>query len=104
VENPYENSTFPDCNDLTIFHMNIRSLRANFDNLLIYLQTVKQKFHAIVLSEIWVDDEESSLYQIKGYNAHFYCRPDKRAGGLAVYLPVDVIAQFFHVHSSNADF
>ena len=105
IENPFKNNAFFSNNDsLTFMHINIRSLRANFDQLLLYLQSANHKFTGIICSEIWINEEETCLYEIEGYKAHFYCRPDKRAGGLAVYLSHDVIAHYSSIFSLHADF
>ena len=40
-----------------LIHVNIRSLPRNGNTLVAYLETLKQKFSAIVLTETWLNSE-----------------------------------------------
>ena len=44
-----------ECNSLNIFHINIRSVKANMDELLINLKNLKSKFNVLVLTETWLN-------------------------------------------------
>ena len=48
LANQYRNKT-----KLSMFHVNIRSLNANFTNLISYLHCLSFSFDVIILSEIW---------------------------------------------------
>jgi len=46
------NETFNNVNNFSILHINIRSISKNFDNLSIFLDSIKTTFSIIGLSEI----------------------------------------------------
>ena len=71
---------------LSILHSNIRSLRANFDELICYLSKLELQFDIIILSEIWVKTQETNLYSIDGYSEFFHCRDFNKSGGIVIYL------------------
>lgn len=70
---------------LKIFHLNIRSIRKNFDEFVLYLNSQQTKYEIIVLSETWINSNEETRYSLPGYNMLAQPR-DGRAGGVAVYL------------------
>lgn len=41
-----------------VFSINIRSINANFDNLVGVLETIQKKFSIIILSETWLLEEK----------------------------------------------
>lgn len=49
----------------------IRSLRANFDELLLFLDLFKIKFDEIALTETWIGLEEVGRYLLHGYTSYF---------------------------------
>lgn len=71
---------------LKIFCLNIRSVRANFDELVLYLNSVEHSYEIIVLTEVWIKDGEEGRYQLPGYNILLQPRLDNQAGGVAIYL------------------
>lgn len=73
-------------NGIDILHQNIRSLRANFDKFLATLTVLEYWPDVIALSEIWVYEGETKLYDIAGYCGHFHCNAENRSGGVAVYF------------------
>lgn len=87
---------------LTFIHMNIRSLRKNFDILLSQLQPILEKTRLIILTETNIRDEETQFYQIDGYNAIFLNR-EGRGGGIAIYIQEDIII-YEHVQIIRASF
>lgn len=68
-------------NSLNLLYANIRSLRRNFQNFVAELQQIDSRIHIIVLSEIWVMNDEIDLYKIPGYNIFSCCNDNYRAGG-----------------------
>lgn len=92
-------------NDLTIIHMNIRSMRRNFDSLCSYLYNCLSVIpQIIVLSEIWVFDHELCNYSIPGYNLYAECDEKYPSGGIAVYVQnTIVIAEVSTPDLSGAD-
>lgn len=71
--------------DFNVIHVNIRSLRANFDCFLTLISDCIENISAIILSEIWIYSIESSFYSLDGFDSFFCCREDNRSGGVVVY-------------------
>lgn len=71
---------------ISIFHVNIRSLRSNFDEFLNFMTNLNCIFDLIVLSEIWTKDLETELFCIDGYTQIFNCRETNKSGGIVIYV------------------
>lgn len=56
--------------DLTILHLNIRSVRKNFEEFLVYLESVNDRVGVVVLSETW-NVEEVSRFKIPHFNIFY---------------------------------
>lgn len=74
---------------LSLIHMNIRSLRKNFVTLLSHINQIQNKISLLILTETNITDNENDLYKIHGFNALFLNR-DGRGGGIAVYIKDDI--------------
>lgn len=70
---------------LTIIHVNIRSLRKNWDWLMIKLENILPKLDVLVLSEININNEEAECYHIKNFNRISICRTYMRGGGVMLF-------------------
>jgi hypothetical protein len=69
------------------------------------LQNLSQLPDLIILSEIWINSNEASLYEIPNYKMHVKCSDDYRAGGIAVYLKdtlVDISNIQFEAQTADA--
>lgn len=75
--------TFND-EDFNVFSLNIRSLRKNFEEIKSILFKVNMKI--LVLSEVFVTEEELVFFQIEGYNLFSKLRKKKMGGGIIVYV------------------
>ena len=74
-------------NQFSIFHLNIRSIRNNFEKLKLLLTMTRYSFDIIALSETWVDDEDNTCdYDIDGYTAIYQNRPNRERGGVCIYI------------------
>lgn len=92
----YENEVFNFLKDikqkenLSILHINIRSMKKNFEKLRELLQATNYSFNIICVSETWISDLEfsdNSNYQLNNYVAiHSGRRTGKRGGGLLIYI------------------
>lgn len=71
---------------LVIVHVNVRSMRANFDSLLVELESIEHLPKIIILSEIWISDSELDFYQIPNYKNYSKTNEEYRAGGVTVYI------------------
>ena len=76
--------------NLSIVHLNIRSLNTNFENFRNLLTESNHCFNVICLRETWFSDEDfknNSNYQIPKYKAiHHERKTGKRGGGVLVYI------------------
>ena len=74
----------------SVFHLNIRSVNKNFENLKNLLQEIKHDFKVIILSESWLKDEnvnQNSLYQIPSYiSIHQIRKGSSKGGGVSIYI------------------
>lgn len=64
---------------LKIIHVNIRSIRKHWNQLLVLIKQEKQAFDVIVLSEISISDDMTACYSLTGYQA-FFSHPFTRQG------------------------
>lgn len=75
-----------DNNTFNVFHLNIRSLRKHFDELLVFLNSRNKNFNLIILSEVWIKYGEENNYKIPGYDMLLQPRLANQAGGLVIYV------------------
>ena len=70
--------------NFSVIHLNIRRLRKNIDKLKDFLNDIKEKFRAIVLSGTQIDDDKAdlnSLFHIPNYSfIHEKRKTDHKAG------------------------
>jgi len=84
------NNLFPEtrinASDLSVFHINIRSLNKNFTELYVFLESLNVEFDVIVLSECW--DCYYDLFSTALKNYTFYCESPcySRVGGIGVFI------------------
>ena len=71
---------------LSLFHLNIRSLRCNNVNLLTYLQTLSLNFNVICLTETWLHERDKEYYNLPGYTHVSVTRTNSRGGGISVFI------------------
>ena len=74
-------------NDLSLFHMNVRSLSLHFDELISTLSTLKINFDIIGLSETWnsIENPVKTNVQIPGYS-YFPYQSHSQNGGVVLYV------------------
>jgi hypothetical protein len=73
-------------NDISLLHINIRSLKANFDSLERFLNSVNYCFDVVVITESWLDSNLPLSFLIKGYNLFSFPRDVGRGGGICFYI------------------
>lgn len=87
----------------SIVHINIRSIRKNFDQLLLFF-VEKQKWPSIIiLSEVWAFDEEIEHYNISGYATMKKCNQDYRSGGVVIYYKQEIRVKQLENNFRSAD-
>lgn len=69
-----------------VLHLNIRSIKINFDALLIYLHEFINSLDVIVLGEVNIKENEKCAFQLDGFNMFSLLREGRRGGGIIVYV------------------
>lgn len=87
---------------LSILHINIRSLRKNFNALLTYIKNIINKTDLIILSETNITSDENALYGIAGFSSIFANR-EGRGGGIAIYVNENIKYSNIQTHMSSAE-
>ena len=81
-----------------MFHLNIRSLHAHYNELLCYLDTLDIEFKIIALSEASLNNS-SINYTIPKYNCEINYRVKKKWGGVSIYMYIHNMCQYkFRIH------
>ena len=78
---------FPnDSNNISVFHINIRSMNSNGDDLSSFLSSLEFKFDIICITETWFNDYCFKDY-FPNYNGfHSYRNDGRRGGGCSIYV------------------
>ena len=71
--------------NLTVLNLNIRSLHSNFDLLTSFLAQVGVIVKVIIITESFLDDDSSHLYNLNGYKKAYINRPSN-GGGIIAYV------------------
>ena len=72
--------------DLSIIHINCRSLNANFKDLKVLLRTLDFSFDVIGLTETWLNESNADVFQLEGYDLCNKNRVAKHGGGVAFFI------------------
>ena len=75
-------------NAFSVLHLNIRSMKKNFENFKEFLKNLSVRFSAICLSETWCesqDESQNSNYILSGYNFFYHYRQYRREGGMCLF-------------------
>ena len=68
--------------DISVFHLNVRSLNKNSNDLYNFLTTLDLAFDVLVLSEIWNHNLELYSNLFAGYVFHYDCCATSHIGGI----------------------
>ena len=73
---------------VSIFHVNIRSMKDNFENVKTLYYALDFRFSIICFFETLADDSfgKNSLYQLKNYNVIHQIKNDCKGGGLYIFV------------------
>lgn len=74
-------------NCISVFSMNISSLKAHINELIIYLSSINNRFYIIVLSETWIKDECD--IKINGYQVFHSLGLINKSDGVFVLISDD---------------
>jgi hypothetical protein len=83
LNNKLEENNAP---DISVMHLNIRSLKKNYKSLNAMLDIIDHKFSVIGLTESWLKDYNYSLYNFAGYNQEAITRSTGQGGGISVFI------------------
>ena len=74
-------------NELSIVHINARSLHQNYDDVISFILKQKNMIDFILISETWLDHKVAEGYAIHGYEM-LHCVPDSSptGKGCAIYI------------------
>ena len=73
----------------SIWHLNIRSLKKNFDSFKLSLSGLNFEFSIICFSETWLDESAlayESLYKLPHYNRVHLLRGHGKGGSVSIYI------------------
>lgn len=73
---------------LQLMHSNTRSLRSKLDEMENLLNTTK-KMDALLLSETWLDNNDTDYYSIADYSFYHAMKTTGTGGGCAIYFNND---------------
>ena len=80
--------------NLSLLHLNNRSLRSNLDDFCTLLEESKHYFNAICLSETWLKDHEfktiSNCYFPSYEGSNYERKSNKRGGAVLMYIRNDL--------------
>lgn len=97
-----------DTHAFSTLHLNIRSLPQNHDNLIHYLSTLNHEFSIIGLSETWLNQSTSQLYDFPNDTLVHCCRSNRVGGGVSLLIRENI--EFIqrddltiHTHEENVE-
>ena len=79
------NNTFSDDQNLSLLHLNIRSVPLHFTECIFYLDTLNVNFKIIALSEMAINGHRA-IYRMPNYNIELDHGVKKRGGGTSVCI------------------
>ena len=85
-----------DPNAFSVLHLNIRSMKKNFENFKEFLKNLSVSFSAICLSETWCepqDESQNSNYVLSGYSLFYQYRQYRRGGGVCLFVKESVFCK-----------
>ena len=71
----------------SLCHLNVRSLQQNFSTMETFLENLKIKFTILGVTETWLTDINSNLYNLQNYSFIEKHRTNRSGGGVGIYLP-----------------
>ena len=77
---------------LSLFHLNVRSIPKNFDDLCSYLNMLCTRFSIIGVTETWLNESNAQCYSIEGYNHYCKYRETRRGGGVSLFVKNHIAA------------
>jgi hypothetical protein len=72
--------------DISLCHLNIRSLPRNLNSFLTTLQSSAMEFNVLAFTETWLKPSNVDAYGIKGYTHEHIIRETKIGGGTSLFV------------------
>jgi len=76
--------------DQKILHINIRSVRKNFELLETYLDYLNQYFQIIILTETWHSKYNVDNFQLAGYKAYYTTTEKTKGTGIIAFVKSEI--------------
>lgn len=86
VENFVQKTKLLSLHELSLLHLNVRSLPAHNDELLLYLKSMGYPFKVIGLSETWLKPSNCDMYNHDGYSSVHKTRLQQNGGGVSLLI------------------
>lgn len=86
-------STLNDKKDFYLFHVNIRSIKKYYNDLIVTCKGFFAILDVIVITEPNIPHSMLSMYSISGYDLNSYTRPNRKGGGVLIYTHTDLAAR-----------
>lgn len=71
---------------LNIIHINVRSIKKNWDQLNVYLESRFNGLDILVITETHLKTADESVYQLPGFHSVSVCRENGKGGGILIYI------------------
>lgn len=90
ISNYYDINTYnklhQNTNNLSILHINSRSLPKNFDNITAFLNSLIPPPNILAITETWLSDLNKNYFQLSGYHTYHLVRHTRSRGGVSVFI------------------
>lgn len=80
--------------DIKIVHMNIRSARQNFDNFVVYLESLANRYEVIILTEAFLAERDSFQFSLPGYSTFYNFAKYNKNDGILIFCRDDLAPSF----------
>ena len=85
-----------------LLNLNIRSLSAHYDELMMFLNELNNLPALITLTETFLTEDTKLLYDIPGYQGYHTIRQEGNAGGVSVYVQKSYVSsQLYNLSYAN---
>src|ERR1043165_7269477 len=75
---------------INVIHVNMRSLKKNFDKLESLLHVASGKLSVIAETETWLTDDTKDAFFLPGYSFVSKCRSGKIGGGVGMFIRSEI--------------
>ena len=79
---------------LSVLNINIRSIANKFSEFKAHLNSIKNKFTFIVITETWLKEPLDFAFEIEGYKSVSLYRDGRQGGGIKIYHLERIVATF----------